>query len=103
MHIITKEFIYKTILNYFSCSIKYSLKILNSKDSSFNLIIQRRKNMYTDLSVELLEFCYRLSLMNFIIMIRNYIKRGGENYKDYSEDIIQELGPASKSDISISS
>lgn len=75
MYIITKEFIYKTILNYFSCFTKYSLKILNSKDSSFNLIIQRRKNMYTDLSVESLEFCYKLSLMNFTIMIRNYIKR----------------------------
>ena len=59
--------------------------------------------MYTDLSVESLEFCYRLLLMNFTIMIRNYIIKGGKNYKGYSEDIIQELGPASKSDISISS
>lgn len=33
---------------------------------------------------------------------KNYIKRG-KNYYDYSEDTIQELGPASKSGISISS
>jgi hypothetical protein len=37
-----------------------------------------------------------------IIIVKNYIKRG-KNYYDYSEDTIQELGPASKSGISISS
>lgn len=38
----------------------------------------------------------------FTIMSKNYIKRG-KSYYDYSEDIIHELGPASKSGISISS